>query len=138
MIVELGKYYKTRDGITMGPMVVNKDDYAYPFRCKTHGKSYAPSGCYYKFDEDPLDLIEECNADGSPVRQRCLQVEIGDKWGRDHIALQVLPALLTDFLKDVRTGAVQAKVGESDPQWTTVCQEAFTIADVFIKVSNES
>jgi hypothetical protein len=132
VIVELGKYYKTREGITMGPMVVNKDDYEYPFRCESCGKSYAPNGRYYKFEEDPLDLVRECTAGESLVLSSPLTA---DRSWRDEIALRVLPALLTDFLKDVRIGSVKADVGASDPQWAVVCQEAFAIADVFIKVS---
>lgn len=136
MIVELGKYYKTRDGITMGPMVVNKDDYAYPFRCKTHGKSYAPSGCYYKFDEDPLDLIEECNADGSPIvpeppASLSWNVPVDRSW-RDEIALRVLPALVglgTDLKDKDMPNATQADI---------VVSQAFYIADVFLKAAKQS
>lgn len=132
MIVELGKYYKTRDGITMGPMVVNKDDYAYPFRCKTHGKSYAPSGCYYKFDEDPLDLIEECNADGSPIvpeppASLSWNVPADRSW-RDEIALRVLTAMIASPPVCNRAAVDKAK-------W---CGIAFEWADEFIKVAKQS
>lgn len=131
MIIKLGKYYKTREGMTMGPMVVNKDDYEYPFRCESHGKSYAPNGRYYKGEEDPLDLIEECTADGSPVVVQSNPLTADRSW-RDEIALRLLPTIYTEYQRDVRERGCPS-------DWRTgICMDAFILADEFIKVAKQS
>jgi hypothetical protein len=130
--IEIGKYYKRRDGEIVGPTTANGSDREYPFVCGDY--TYTHGGRYHTYVEDPCDLVEECPAQGGAVN---LQEVIAAKQYREGIALSVFPALISDFLKDVRIGSVKADVGESAEQWAIVAREAFAVADEFIKVANQ-
>lgn len=139
MKIEVGKTYKNRRGEVLGPVESHIDE-DFPFMTMTFGvlRTYTPEGGYYFGDEyDDNDLVEECNADGSPVVAQSNPLTADRSW-RDEIALRVLPVLVADFLKDVRAGFMQADAGESGPQWSVVAKESLAIADEFIKVAKQS
>ncbi len=77
MKLEVGKYYKTRKGEVKGPVKYTKDyrvnswkpskEYLkiYPF--EVDHSFYCENGFWTTFRECDMDLIEECNPDGSPI-----------------------------------------------------------------------
>lgn len=130
MKLEVGKYYKNRKGYVVGPVQSN-NDCEYPFQTVMHGvyRSYTSNGRYYVADEDDIDLVEEVNADGSPIEaNRCLQVEIGDSIQRLEVAYGVLTAMIASPPVCNRDEVDKAK-------W---CGIAFEWADEFIKVAKQS
>jgi hypothetical protein len=55
-----GKYYKRRDGLIAGPVVINSGSSNYPFRI--HVNTYSEAGRYdINKPDDRLDLVEEFN-----------------------------------------------------------------------------
>lgn len=60
MKLEVGKYYKTRDGRKVGPMEQSYLNH-YPFSGKLHRESerWLENGRYYNHRESNLDLVEE-------------------------------------------------------------------------------
>ena len=126
MKIEVGKYYKRRDGKLGG--VAETADGAYPVRCGSN--YYGEDGYYYNSDnKTEMDLVEECNADGSPTEaNRCLQVGIGDRLRREEIALTVLAAMIA-------SPPVCNRDEVDKPKW---CRIAFEWADVFLKAANQS
>ena len=71
--LEVGKYYKRRDGRKVGPMVSNTSEQyenTHPFMCPS-GYTYKVDGGYYLIadSEGPLDIIAEWTDEpASPVR----------------------------------------------------------------------
>jgi hypothetical protein len=60
MKIEAGKYYNTRDGSKVGPIVVKKGGWAfYPFT-DWSGKEWDNFGRFVNGEDNVLDLIEEC------------------------------------------------------------------------------
>lgn len=132
MKIEVGKYYKNRRGEIVGPVQSN-DDYEYPFQTVMFGvyRSYTSEGRYYFVDEDPNDLVEECNADGSPIVVQSNPLTADRSW-RDEIALRVLPMIYAEFQRDAQ------ERGCPNGWRTGICMDAFILADEFIKVAKQS
>lgn len=134
MKIEVGKTYKNRRGEVLGPVESHIDE-DFPFMTMTFGvlRTYTPEGGYYFGDEyDDNDLVEECNADGSPIVVQSNPLTADRSW-RDEIALRVLPGLLSlgsdlecDDLPSTST------LGE------IAVHHAFYIADVFLKAAKQS
>lgn len=139
MRIEIGKYYKNRRGEFVGPVQDNPTDCSYPFQTVMFGtyRSYTSEGRYYSDDEDPNDLVEECNADGSPVVP--VEPPTGLSWNvpadrswRDEIALRVLPGLLS-LGSDLEDADLP-----NGTQGEIAVKQAFYIADVFLKAAKQS
>jgi hypothetical protein len=60
MKLEVGKCYKTRDGLKVGPMYLNGYGHAWPFSADNTDLSYTREGVYtYDGDPSEADLIAE-------------------------------------------------------------------------------
>lgn len=134
MKIEVGKYYKNRAGEVLGP--ISYVDHP-TFMFHAGGKSYTAGGMFYNDgDTSPFDLVEECNADRSPIVPEppsglSWNVPADRSW-RDEIALRVLPGLISlgGDLED-------ADLPNGTPGEIAV-KQAFYIADVFLKAAKQS
>lgn len=135
MKIEAGKYYKNKAGEVLGPMEINDDD-VYPFICQADDRyrSYMVDGTFYVNHRGDDDIIEECNADGSPIEP--MENHLGtascettfDKQRRQEIAQAILCAMIASAPVCNRADVDKAK-------W---CGIAFEWADQVIKVAKQS
>lgn len=135
MKIEAGKYYKNRAGEVLGPMEHNSDD-VYPFICQADGRyrSYTVDGIFYVNHSGEDDIVEEVNADGSPIES--VENHLGtaswettfDKQRRVEIAQAILCAMIASAPVCNRAEVDKAK-------W---CGIAFEWADEVIKVAKQS
>jgi hypothetical protein len=60
MQLEVGKYYKTRDGLKVGPMYLNGHNNGWPFSARNSSFTYSLEGSF-PFDKRPseYDLVAE-------------------------------------------------------------------------------
>jgi len=129
--IEVGKYYKNRDGMIEGPLKVASDG-LYCFANPEGTRSFTDLGAYYVDEYDDRDLVEECNADGSPIVVQSNPLAADRAW-RDEIALRVLPGLLS-LGSDLECDDLppSSTLGE------IAVHHAFYIADVFLKAAKQS
>lgn len=136
MKIEVGKYYKNREGTVVGPIEVNHDD-DHPFSAYSGPVflTYTTEGTWFGVweDETQEDLVEECNADGSPIvpvePPASLSWHIpADRSWQQEIALRVLTAMI----------ASPPVCNRAEVDKTKWCGIAFEWADEFIKVANQS
>lgn len=138
MKIEVGKYYKNRVGGVVAVTQFDKSNDGWPF-VGSDNMTYNIDGAWRNLDYgDKEDLIEECNADGSPIVP--VEDHLGtaswettfDSQRRQEIALQLLPTIYTEFQRDVR------ERGCPNDWRTGICMDAFLLADEFIKVAKQS
>ena len=131
MKIETGKYYKNRAGEVIGPMEDNFDD-VYPFICVDgRYRSYMVDGTFHADSVGDDDLVEECNADGSPIVEPSVEHKATYTLTREEVALKMLPTVYLTFHK------YACERGCPDNWRTSICQDAFLLADEFIKVANQ-
>lgn len=133
MKIEAGKYYKTRAGEVLGPVRHNNDvDYPFEVQMDGHYRSFTTDGRYMISQKTANDLIEEVNADGSPIvpeppASLSWNVPADRSW-RDEIALRVLTAMIA-------SPPVCNRAEVDKARW---CGIAFEWADEFIKAAKQS
>lgn len=139
MKIEVGKYYKNRAGEVLGPVRHNNDvDYPFEVQMDGHYRSFTTDGRYRISQKTANDLIEEVDADGSPIvpeppASLSWNVPADRSW-RDEIALRIYGNVVHGyFYKAAAVSHIKS------PGWEDGCAEqAFKLADAFLKVANQS
>lgn len=93
MKIEEGKFYKTRDGHKVGPMLRHMsgavywktDAVRFHNAINSYGLFWYKNGEYDKWDNHPLDLIEEWADEKGPVRTVTRKEIVPGVYGRVHI-----------------------------------------------------